>query len=263
MRRAWLITLAVLLGLAAPAPALAAAQKPVLQLILTPKIASAAGLGRLANCFTVTPDGVVVVGDGTNLWEAGAAGALPLKIPGLASFTFMPGGILLGVAGSNLDYLDTDGTLKTLFALPEPGMQVTQGANNTLVLFGPDAPGHDGLYLVHEGRQATKILSLPAPITDAADASGTILFISGGALYEVQGHRLRLLAGEPGGGFTSVTADPATGNIYLADAAHVLELQHGKIIPIANNFAGLVRWYPGGLLIFNNAANTLVRLTLP
>ncbi len=260
MRRRFRHTaLVLLLGLAP----LAAAETPVLQLILTPKIASAAGIGSLINCFSITPDGVVVVGDKSHLWAVGAAGALPLKISGLTSFTFMPGGILLGVAGNNLVYLDTDGTLKTLFALPEPGMNVTQGQGNTLILFGPEAPGRDGLYLVHEGRQATKILSLAATITDVAALNTTLLFISNGALYEVLGHHLRLMAAEPGSGFTSVTTDPTTGAIYLADASHVVEIKHGKIIPISNNFSGLLRWTQGGLIIFDNRGGTLVRLRTP
>jgi hypothetical protein len=259
MSRCWHAALALLLGLATPA----LAQKPLLQIILTPKIATAAGLDPLQNCFTVTPDGVVMVGDNAHLWAVGAAGALPLKIAGLSSFTFMPGGILLGISGSNLDYLDTDGTLKTLFALPEPGMSVTQGQRNTLILFGPEAPGRDGLYLIHEGRQATKILSLPASITDVAALNGSLLFISGGALYEVEGHHLHLIAAEPGTGFTSVTANPATGDIFLADTSHVLELRHGKIIPISNNFTGLLRWTQGGLIIFGNKDDVLVRLRIP
>jgi hypothetical protein len=258
-RRFWWASLALLLGLGPPA----AAATPVLQLILTPKIAEAAALGPLVNCFSITPDGVVVVGDGSHLWAVGATGALPLNISGLTSFAFMPGGILLGVSGRNLVYLDTDGTLKTLFVLPEPGMSVTQGQGNTLILFGPETPGQNGIYLVREGRQAIKIISLPASITDVAALNGTLLFISDGALYEVLGHHLRLVAAEPGAGFTSVTANPTTGDIYLADSAHVVELQHHKIIPISNNFAGLLRWTQGGLIIFSSKNDALVRLRMP
>ena len=255
MNRFW-PTLALLLGLAAPA----GAQSPALQLILTPKIASAAGFGPLVNSFGVTPDGVVVVGDAAHLWAVGAAGALPLKISGLSSFTFLPSGILLGVAGRDLDYLDTDGALKPLFALPAPGMSVTPGQGNTLILFGPEAAGRDGLYLVHEGRQVTKILSLPGSITDVAALNGKILLIGDGALYEVAGHHLRLLVAEPGAGFVSVAADPATGAIYLADATHVFELQHGKVVPLVNDFSGLLRWVSGRLVIFDAKDDVMVRL---
>ena len=256
--RFWQAALALLLGAAPPAQAAA----PALQLVLTPKIANAASLGPLVNCFSITPDGVVVVGDQSHLWAVGSAGALPLNISGLSSFAFMPGGILLGIFGRNLVYLDTDGTLKTLFVLPEPGMSVTQGQGNTLILFGPDAPGRNGIYLVREGRQATKIVSLPASITDVAALNGTLLFISDGTLYEVLGHQLRLVAAEPGAGFTSVTANPSTGDIYLADSSHVVELQHHNIIPISNNFAGLLRWTQGGLIIFSSKNDALVRLRL-
>src|SRR6516165_9657361 len=175
-RCCWLAALAMLLGFIAPANA----KTPVLQLILTPKTATAAGFGPLVNCFSITPDGIVVVGNESHLWAVGAAGALPLKISGLTSFAFMPGGILLGVDGHQLVYLDTDGTLKTLFSLPEPGMSVVPSQGNTLILFGPEAPGRYGLYLLHQGRQATKILQLPASIEDVAALNKTLLFISGG-----------------------------------------------------------------------------------
>lgn len=254
--------LALLLALLWPMAARAATPpKLALQIILNPAIAQKAGLGTLANCVAVTPDGVAIVSDQNHLWEAGAAGALPIgNFAGLPSFAFVPGGLLIGVSGQNLVYVDTDGTLQTLFALPAPGMSVASGAGNSLLLFGPEGGGQYGLYLVYPGHKAAKLFRAPSPIQDAAQAGGKTFFISDGMLFAVTGRQAKLIAAEPGAGFTSVAADPAGNHIFVSDGAHVFQIKSQGALPISGDLGGLIRWYGGGLLIFNPQSRTLIRL---
>jgi hypothetical protein len=252
------LILALLLPIAATA---SAPPKLLLQIILNPAIARKAGLGTLANCVAITPDGVAIVSDQNHLWEAGAAGALPVgNFAGLASFAFVPGGLLFGVSGQNLVYLDTDGTLKTLFALPAPGMSVASGAGDSLLLFGPEGGGHYGLYLVYPGHKAAKLFGAAAPIEDAAQAGGKTFFILNGMLFGVTGRQAKLIAAEPGAGFSSVAADPAGNRVFVSDGAHVFQIKTWGALPISGDLGGLIRWYGGGLLIFNPQSRSLIRL---
>jgi len=260
----WRGVLAVLICALAPlASAVAdnAPAKPGLEIILTSAAADTAKLGPLVDCVAVTPDGVAVVGDGDRLWSVGAEGARTVgAIRNLRSFAFVPGGMLIGVRGRNLVYLDPYGSLKTLVGLPALGMNVAPGHGETLLLFGPEGKGGYGLYLVQPGRHLTKLLRSPKPITDAAQAGSRVLFISDGALYGVSGDKLRLIAGEPGGALTSVAVDDAGGRIFVSDGKRVFQIQEGGAVPIVGDMGGTVRWYGGGLLVLDAQHRALVRL---
>ena len=256
----------VILFLALLAPILAEAESPkpispVVQVILTPAQVAAAKLGPLMDAVAVTPDGISVISADDQLWLVGAAGILPVgKIRGVHSFTFTPEGLLVGVKGRDLVYLTPNGTLKVFFKLPSGNMAVVSGVGDSLLLFGPDGSKGYGLYSVRPGRHITKVLDAPKPITAAAQIGNRFLLVTGGALYGVAGHKLHLLAGEPNGILTSVAIDAAGGRIFLSDGAHIFRFNDKAVVPVAGDMGGTLRWYGGGLLVFDAPHRSLVRL---
>ncbi|MHB8847413.1 MAG: hypothetical protein ACYC43_03115 [Burkholderiales bacterium] len=235
--------------------------KPTVEIVLTPAIAEQAKLGKLLNCVAVTPDGIAVVGDAAHLWLVGAAGARAVnRVKDLRAFAFTPGGSLIGVRGRELVYLDSAGKLKPFFSLPAKGMNIVPGHGEVMVLYGPEGHNEYGLYTIRPGRRITKLLSSPKSVTSATQAGTRILFVAGGALYGVSGKQLQLVAGEPGGNLTSVVADPAGQRIYVSDGQHVFQLNGKTVVPLAGDIGGTLRWYGGGLLVFNARQRILVRL---
>ncbi len=234
---------------------------PTVEIILTPAIAEEAKLGKLLDCVAVTPDGIAVVGDAGHLWLVGAAGARAVNlIKGLHAFVFTPGGLMIGVRGRELVYLDLTGKLKPFFLLPSEGMNIVPGQGDVMLLYGAEGDDKYGLYMIRPGRRITKILRSPKPITSAAQTGNLILFVAGGALYRVSGKQMELVAGELGGGLTSVAVDPTGERIFVSDGQHVFRIDRGTIVPLAGDLGGTLRWYGGGLLVFNASQRILVRL---
>jgi len=251
----------LLMAVLAPQAASAAGPKTSVQVIMRPDTAASAKLGSLADCVAVTPDGIAVVGDGDRLWLVGATGARPVaKIRHLRSFAFTPEGLLVGVQGRNLVYLDSRQNLRVFFALPGRGMNVSPGRLDTLFLFGPEDNGGYDLYVVRPGRKVSKVLNAPKPITGVAQAGSRILLVTGGALYGVSEHKLLLIAAEPQGALTSVAVDEAGGRIFVSDGRHIFQVQQGRVVPLAGDLGGTLRWYGGGLLVLDPRNRVLVRL---
>ncbi|MDA8155474.1 MAG: hypothetical protein M0Z52_03335 [Actinomycetota bacterium] len=262
MKRAFQIAVLVLSALL-PGMALAAqAQTPSVKLekLLNPDVARTAKLGALVNCVAVTPDGIAVVGDADRLWLVGASGARATGVRGLSSFAFTSQGLLIGVRGRDLVYLDADGTLKTFFGLPGEEMSIVPGQGDTLLLYGPEGKDSWGLYIIHPGRRVSKLLKSPKPITGAAMAGNRVLLVAGGALYEVLKGKLLLVAGEPGGAFVSVAAEPAGSLVFVSDGKRIFGIQGNQVMPLAGDIGGILRWQGGGLLIFDPGRDMLLRL---
>ncbi len=254
---------ALLAGLLAAVPARAAdPARPALAVekLLNPTTATAAKLGRLSDCVAVTPDGVAVVGDGKRLWLVGAAGARPAGVRGLSCFTFTPEGLLMGIKGRELVHLDADGGLTPLLHLPGAGMTLVPGQGDTLLLFGPEGKGRWGLYTIRPGRRVSRLLSAHDPITGAAEGGGRVLVVAGGALFVVRGKQLQLMAGEPKGTLTSVATDAAGKAVFVSDGRRVFRIENEQSAVVTDDLGGSLRWYGGGLLVFDSHRRLLVRL---
>lgn len=229
--------------------------------VLVPGTARAAHLGSLVDSVAVTPDGVVVVGNGDRLWRVGASGARRIdKVRGLRSFAFTPEGLLIGVSGRRLVYVNPHGVLKTFFILPAASMNIVPGVGDTIFLFGPEGHGHYGLYRLQPGRKVSKVLGTNRPITSVAQSGKDILLVAGGVLYGVSNGRLRLVAGEAKGKLVSVAADNATGRIFVSDGAHIFQIDKGQAVPLFGGLGGTLRWYGGGLLVLDAKRELVVRL---
>lgn len=236
--------------------------KLIVERILQPNAAAQAQLGPLVDSVAVTPNGVAVVGDGKNLWAVGASEIQQIaKIHGLTSFAFSPEGLLVGVRARDLVYFDPKtGDVKTIFSLPGDGMRIVPGRRDHFYIFGAEAKERYGLYELLPGRKVVKIVSSPVPITSVARVEDRTLLVAGGALYAVSGTQLRLIAGEPNGGLTSVGVDEAGERIYLSDSARIFEIQRSGTAALFGDLGGTLYWCDGGLLVFNPGKRLLVRL---
>jgi len=231
--------------------------------ILTPTIAAKYNLGLLCPSLAVTPNGVAVVGDGDHLWAVGAGGAINVEgIHDAGSFAISPGGLLVVVSGTNLEYLDPSAKiLKLVYTLPSTGMRIVAEGKDRFLLFGPDGAKGFALYELLPGRRAVKIIDSPYPITGVARNGEQLLVITGGALFSVSGNSMLLVAGEPGGALRSVAIDEDSQRVFLSDGSHTFEFKQAKLIPLFSDLGGELRWAGDGLLLFNPRQRYLVQFT--
>ncbi len=231
-----------------------------IQVVLNPVSAKAAKLGPLDHCVAVTPDGIAVVGNVKGLWLVGGGQSRATGVSGLGCFTFTPEGLLMGVRGRQLVYLDARGQLKPLLRLPSTGMTLVPGFQDSLLLFGRDDKGIWDLYTIRPGRRVSLLLRSPRPITAAAETANHTLVVMDGALFIVENGKVRLLAGEPKAKLTALAADPAGNAIFVSDGRHIFRIEHGRPVVMTDDLGGTLRWQGGGLLVFDPRRPLLVRL---
>jgi hypothetical protein len=208
----------------------------------------------------VTPDGAAVVGNAMGLWLVGGGKVRATGVAALGCFTFTPEGLLMGVRGRELVYLDAHGHFKPLFRLPGVGMTLVPGNGDSLLLFGREDKGTWGLYTIRPGRKVSLLLQSPKPITAVAETANRVLVVIGGALFLVEHGEIRLLAGEPKGTLTALAADPDDRAIFVSDGRRIFRINDRHVAVVADGVGGTLRWQGGGLLVFAQRRPLLVRL---
>ena len=231
-----------------------------IEVVLNPPSAKAARLGRLNPCVAVTPQGDAVVGNAKGLWIVGGGRARPTGGTALGCFTFTPEGLLMGVRGRELLFLDSHARLEPLFHLPGAGMTLVPGYGDSLLLFGHEDKNVWGLYTIRPGRKVSLLLRSPAPISAAAETADRTLVVIDGALFTVGHGAIRPLAGEPKGKLNALAADPSGKAIFASDGSRIFRMEDGRVTVLANGLGGTLRWVRGGLLVFDPRKPLLVRL---
>lgn len=234
--------------------------RPQIQVVLNPGSAKSAELGHLGPCVAVTPDGAAVVGNAMGLWLVGGGKVRATGVAALGCFTFTPEGLLMGVRGRELVFLDAHGHLEPLFRLPGVGMTLVPGNGDSLLLFGREDNGTWGLYTIRPDRKVFLLLHSPKPITAAAETAKHILVVIDGALFLVEHGEMRLLAGEPKETLTALAAGPDGKAIFVSDDRRILRIHDGRVSVVADGLGGTLRWQGGGLLVFDPRKPLLVRL---
>ncbi len=230
------------------------------QVVLNPGSARSAGLRHLGPCVAVTPDGAAVVGNAMGLWLVGGGKARATGVTALGCFTFTPEGLLMGVRGRELVFLDAHGQFEPLFRLPGVGMTLVPGNGDSLLLFGQEDKGTWGLYTIRPGRKVSLVLQSPKPITAAAETANHVLVVIDGALFLVEHGEMRLVAGEPKGTLTALAADPDGKAIFVSDGRRIFRINDRRVAVVAAGVGGTLRWQGGGLLVFDPRGPLLVRL---
>lgn len=252
---------ALLLLLSAALPA-TAATAPRVEVLLTPTLATRAGMGPLGDALALTPGRLVLLADPARAYAVGWGGVQRVDNGRLEAYAYTSDGVLLGVRGRQLMYLAADGVMKTLCGLPSDGMGISAGEGQRVFLFERNPTGHSALYELLPQRRFRKLLESPQPIAAAIESQGRLLFAAGNALFQLAPDKsLRLRAALPGPlPIRSLAASRNGNTLFLATGDSVFAVRDGASSVLLKDAGGSLLRDGDALLVLDPRRSLLMRI---
>ena len=215
----------------------------------------------------VTPGRMALLATADHLYALGWGGIVPLgkKVAGaIGSYAFTPEGFLMIVRNDELCGLDSAGNIYRLFKLPEQGMGISAG-REVMYVYGRDSRRpSNALYVIARGGKYSRLFDVPAPIRSAVEMNGALIFSNKNGLFrcDPRSRALTTLAVLPKGKeILSVAADTARRKVYFSTDSIVCAVKDsGAPLIINDKFGGVLRFFDGGLMIFNPERRLLIRI---
>jgi hypothetical protein len=179
------------------------------------------------------------------------------------SFAYTPDGLLMIIRDQELGYMDSNGNISKLFALPHKAMGISAGKYVMYVYDRHEGQLVNGLYAVAQGGRYTQLLGMPTPISSLVETDHSILFATRNAIfhYDLKTKELTPRMALPDDEeIISIETDSSNGRIFFSTDRKLFELVDDQAVLLSNKFGGALRYFDKGLIIFNTGKKLLVRI---
>ena len=222
--------------------------------------------GSLVNSFDINPNRLVMLATARQYYLLGWGGVAPFgkAVNGpVSAYAFTPDSQLMTIRNKELCMFDDQGYLSVLFNLPNDGMGIASGKNVMYVFDRQYGAQKYALYVIAPGGSYTKLVEVPTPITSIIELNDKVVFSTGNRLFSfsVKTKEMSALAALPPNDIIkSVTADVGGSVIYFSTDNTVYVLRGSKVTVVTAKFSGILKYYGGGLIVFNPAQSFLIKI---
>ncbi|HNW97697.1 MAG TPA: hypothetical protein PKK00_04710 [Bacteroidales bacterium] len=221
---------------------------------------------NFVNSIDVTTDSLILLSSSNQFYVLGWGGMIPLgeRIFGsISSFNLTPDKFLMVISENYICKIDSTGTLIRQIKLPNYGMGLSPGKNVMFVFDREKNLQKNSVYLIVRGGKYAKLFDVTTPVNSVFDMKDSLLFASKNGLFsfDYQSKEVKTIAYiNQGREIKSVTADTSTKQIFFSTDSVVYALENSKPVILTNKFGGILKFYSGGLIVFNPTQKFLIRI---
>jgi len=221
---------------------------------------------RFINSIDITSKHLILISTNDQFFLLGWGGVTPIgkKADGnISSFAYTPDSLLMAIINNDLCGMDSLGYLSKLFKLPNEGMGISAGKYVMYVYDRNKDVKQHALYMIAKGGKYAKLFDVPAPIQSAVEMNNSILFATENGVfnYNLKSKQLKALAALPKNkGIKSIAVDGSNNRIYFSTDSAVYALKDTSVVIITKKLGGTLRFFAGGLMVFNPEKKFLVRI---
>ena len=179
------------------------------------------------------------------------------------SFAYTSDNLLMVIRNDELCSFDLNENLTKFIKLPRKGMGISAGEHVMYIYDRSRSLSKNSLFLLAQGGKYKKLLDVPTPIQSVVEMNNSVLFASDNALFsfDVKSQKLKALSVLPKGKeIKSITVDTVSNRIYFSTDSIVYALKDSKTIMVTDKIGGILRYFHGGLIVFNPQKQLLIRL---
>lgn len=238
------------------------------EILMSSKMLQSANLNiNFINSIDITTDSLILLSSSNQFYVLGWGGILPLgkKIFGsISCYNFTPDYFLMTISENYICKIDSLGNLIRQIELPNYGMGLSPGKNVMFVFDREKNLQKNSVYLIVRGGKYAKLFDVTTPVNSVFDMKDSLLFASKNGLFsfDYQSKEVKTIAYiNQGREIKSVTADTSTKQIFFSTDSVVYALENSKPVVLTNKFGGIVRFYDGGLIVFNPKQKFLIRIS--
>jgi hypothetical protein len=237
------------------------------EVLLTSRLLSDVQKDALFNSsLDITSDRLILLSTNDQFYLLGWGGISPVgkKVEGkINSFRYTSDSLLMIIRNRDLCAFDLNGKLSKLFELPNEGMEISRG-KYVMYAYDRNIDGQkNALYLIARRGKYSKLFEIPSSINSVVEWNNTLLFASGNAIfsYDIKTKDLKAIASLPKGEvIRSIHANSSSDIVYFSTDKMVFATKDSSVVLVTNQFGGVVRFYNGGLIVFNPEKKYLIRI---
>jgi len=221
---------------------------------------------KFTNSLDITSNHLILLSSQKNYYVLGWGGIVPIgkKVDGtISSFACTSDNLLMTIRDNEVCTFDSLGHLTVLYTLPNRDMGITAGKYFMYVYDKNRDIEKKALYVIAHGGKYAKLFEVPTSIESVVEYNNSIVFASGNTVYlfSPKNKEMKALAVLPEGKIIkSLTVDSLNNRIYFSTDSITCALKDSTKVLISDKLGGILRFYQGGLIIFNPEKNFLVRL---
>lgn len=218
--------------------------------------------------FDINPLNLIVLADSSNFYTLGINGIIKIPLQGensIASFSYTNDQYLFVVNSHYLQFLNTDGTLKTIYELPYKNMKIFKGQNAMyLVETSNTEKDSYALYVFNKNGLFGGIFAFPDPIEAIAEYNNNILFSSKNALFTFNPKTIKfeaLAKLNDNETIISITTDPVNYLIFFATPYATYILRPSGLALLTDKLGGKLIYKDNHLYIFDYYKNLILEIS--
>jgi hypothetical protein len=219
------------------------------------------------NSLNITSNHLILLSSTDKFYLLGWGGikSIGLKATGIiSSFAYTSDGFLMIVNNNELCYLkDSIGHFARLYQLPSNNMGITAGKNVMYLYDRVKEQKSCALYILAKGHKYLKLFEIPTPILSVCDMNGSILFSTENKIYSInsKNNNIKALVALPNDKeIKSIAVDTSLNRIFFSTENMVYTLKDSTAEIITDKFGGILKYFNGGLIIFNPEKKYLIRI---
>lgn len=182
----------------------------------------------------------------------------------ITSFAYTSDNLLMVIRNDELCSFDSPENLNKFIKLPRKGMGISAGKHVMYIYDRNKAQSKHSLFILAQGGKYKKLLDVPAPIQSVVETNNSILFASENGLFSfnVKSKQLKALSALPKGNeIKSIAVDTSNNRIYFSTDNTVYAIKESNTVIVTDKIGGSLRFFHGGLIVFNPERQLMVRMT--
>jgi hypothetical protein len=222
---------------------------------------------RFISSIDITPKQLILLSTNNQFYLLGWGLINPISKPvddNITSFAYTFDNLLMVIRNDELCSFGLNENLTKFIKLPRKGMGISAGKYVMYIYDRSQALSQNSLFILAQGGKYKKILEVPDPIQSVVEMNNSVLLATGNALFsfDIKRKNLKaLFALAKGKEIISIAMDTASSRIYFSTDSIVYAIKDTKTIVVTDKIGGILRFFHGGLIVFDPQKQLMVRLT--
>jgi len=214
----------------------------------------------------ITPGRLILLSTSSQFYVLGWGGIKSAgeKASGnICSYAFTSDKLLMAIQNNELCSMDTHGSLSNLFNLPSHGMGISTGKYVMYVYDRQKEKTKQSVYLIAHGGKYTKLFEVTKPINSLVEFNNSLLVATENAVFRFnpKNKELKIAVALPREKeIQSLAVDTLNNRVYFSTDSMVYALKDTNVVIVTDQFGGILRYFNGGLLVFNPEKKFLIRI---
>jgi hypothetical protein len=167
------------------------------------------------------------------------------------------------VKNDEICYFDSKGMLSKLYKLPGREMALSYGKKVMYLYDQSTSKSNKAIYVLSPGGKYAVLLELTTPVNAVTESDSSLLFATRNMVcrFDIKTKDYKVIASlSKEKTIRSLTVDPLVNRIYFSTDRAIYAVNDSSAMIISESLGGILRFYDGGLMVFDPEKRFLVRI---